>query len=102
MSGETNLPTVKGLKFVSVQGSTMSKNDTFAAILASVGDLYLRRELQRATSSFLVSRRVETNLEALICCSARVYHGIQIPVTNMQRDQVVQTVRCTGEQTWHG
>jgi len=62
-SGETNLPTVKGLKFISVQGSTISKSNTFAAILASVGDLYLRRELQYTTSSFLVSRRVETNLE---------------------------------------
>jgi len=101
-SGETNLPTVKGLKFVSVQGSTMSKGDKFAAILVSVGDLYLRRELQQATSSFLVSHRVETNLEALICCSVWVYHGIQIPVTNMHGDQVIQTVRCTGEHTWHG
>ena len=101
-SGETILPTVKGLKFVSVQGSTISKSNTFAAVLASVGDLYLRKELQRATSSFLVSRRVETNLEALICYTARVYHGIQIPVTNMHGDQVIQTVRCTGEQRWHG
>jgi len=101
-SGETNLPTVEGLKFVSVQGSTMSKSDTFAAILVSVGDFYLRRELQRTTNSFLVSWSVETNLEALICCSAQVYHGIQIPVTNMHGDQVIQTVRCTGEQTWHG
>jgi len=101
-SGVTNLPTVKGLKFIFVQGSTMLKSDTFAAILASVGDLYLRRDLQRATSSSLVSRRVETNLEALICCSARVYHGVQIPVTNTHGDQVIQTVRYTGEQTWHG
>jgi len=44
-SGETSLPTVKGLKFVSVQGSTTSKSNTFAAVLASVGDLYLRRKL---------------------------------------------------------
>ena len=101
-SGENNLPTVKGLKFVSKQDSTVSKSNTFAAVLASVGDLDLRRELQRATSSFLVSRRVETNLEALICCTARVYHGIQIPVTNMHGDQVIQTVQCTGEQRWHG
>jgi len=100
-SGETGLPTVKGLKFVSVEGSTVSKSNTFTAIFASVGDLYLRRELQCATSSFLVSWRVETNLEALICCTTRVYHGIQIPVTNMHRDQVIQTIRCTGEQRWH-
>ena len=101
-SGKTNLPTVKGLKFVSVQGSTMSKSDTFAAILVSVGDMYLRRVLQCATSSLLVSQRVETNLEALICCSARLYHGIHIPVTNMLGDQAIQTIRCTGKQTWHG
>jgi hypothetical protein len=101
-SGETNLPAVRGLKFVSVQDSTISKSNTFAAVLASVEDLYLRRELQCATSNFLVSRRVEINLEALICCTARVYHGIQIPVTNMHGDQVIQTVRCTGEQRWHG
>ena len=101
-SGETRLPTVKGLKFVSVQGSTISKSNTFAAVLASVGDLYLWRELQRATSSFLIFRRVETNLEALICCTAQVYHSIKIPVTNMHGDQVIQTVRCTGEQRWHG
>jgi len=101
-SCETNLPTIKGLKFVSVQGSTISKSNTFAAVLASVEDVYLRRELQRTTNSFLVSWRVETNLEALICCTARVYHGIQIPVTNMHGDQVVQTVRCTREQRWHG
>jgi len=44
-SGKTGLPTVKGLKFVSVQGSTTSKCNTFAAVLASVGDLYLWREL---------------------------------------------------------
>jgi len=31
-----------------------------------------------------------------------VYHGIQIPVTNMHGDEVIQTVRCTGEQRWHG
>jgi len=100
-SGETGLPTVKGLKFVSVEGSTVSKSNTFTAIFASVGDLYLRRELQCAMSSFLVSWRVETNLEALLCCTTRVYHGIQIPVTNMHRDQVIQTIRCTGEQRWH-
>jgi len=100
-SSETGLPTVKGLKFISVQGSTTSKSNTFAAILVSVGDLYLRRDLQHATSCFLVSRRVETNLEALICCTTRVYHGIQIPVTNMHGDQVIQTVQCTGEQRWH-
>ena len=80
----------------------MSKSDTFAAILVSVMDLYFWRELQHATSSFLDSRRVETNLEALICRSVRVYHRIQIPVTNMHGDQVIQTIRCTGEQTWHG
>jgi len=101
-SGKTNVPTIKGLRFVFVQGSTMSKSDTFAAILASVGDLYLQRELQHAMSSILVFRRVETNLEVLICSSALVYHGIQIPVTNMHGDQVIQTVRYTGEQTWHG
>ena len=65
-------------------------------------NLDLRRELQHATSSFRVSRGVETNLEALICCTARVYHGIQVPVTNMHGDQVIQTVRCTGMQIWHG
>jgi len=91
-SGKTSLPTVKDLKFVSVQGSTTSKSNTFAAVLASVGNLYLRRQLQHATSSVLVSQRVETNLEALICCTAQGYHGIQIPVTNMHGDQVIQTV----------
>ena len=100
-SGEPNLPTVSGLKFFSVQGSTISKSNTFAAVLASVGDFYLRRERQHATSSFLVSRSVETHLEALICCTARVYDGFQIPVTNMHGDQVIQTIRCTGEQRWH-
>ena len=97
-SGETCLPTIKGLKLVSVQGSTTSKSNTFATVLASVGDLYLCREVERTMSSFLVSWRVETNLEMLICCTARVYHGIQIPVTNMHGDQVIQTVRCAGEQ----
>jgi len=97
-SSETNLPTIKSLKFLSVHGSTISKSNTFAAVLASVQDLYLRRELQCTTSSFLVSWRGETNLEALICCTTRVYHGIQIPVTNMYGDQVIQTIRCTGEQ----
>jgi hypothetical protein len=101
-SGETILPTVNGLKFVSAQGSTTSKINTFAGVLASVGDLNLRRELQHATSSFVGSRGVETNLEALICCTARVYHSIQVPVTNMHGDQVIQTVRCTGDQSWHG
>jgi len=91
-SGKTSLLTVKGLKFISVQGSTTSKSNTFAGVLASVGDLYLRRQLQHATSSFLVLWRVETNLEALICCTAQGYHGIQIPVTNMHGDQVIQTV----------
>jgi len=100
-SSKTNLPSVKGLKFVSVQGSTILKSNTFAAVLASVGDLNLRRELQRATSNFLVSRRVETYLEALICCTARVYHGIQIPVTNMHGDQVIQTAMYWGaDMAW--
>jgi len=91
-SGETSLPTVKGLKFVSVQGLTTSKNNPFAAVLALVGDLYLWRELQRATNSFLVSRSLEIKLEVLICCTVQVYHGIQIPGTNMHGDQVIQTV----------
>jgi hypothetical protein len=91
-SGDTILPTVKGLKFLSAQGSTASKINTFAAILASVGDLNLRRELQHATSSFLVSRGVETTFQALLCCTARVYHSIQVPVTNMHGDQVIETV----------
>jgi hypothetical protein len=101
VSGENNLPTVKGLKFISKQDSTVSKSNTFAAMLSSVGDLHLRRELQPTTSSFQVSRRVQSKLEALICSTARVYHSIQIPVTNMHGDQVIQTVRCTGEQTWY-
>jgi len=101
-SGKTGLPTVQGLKSISVQDPTTSKSNSFAAVLASVGDLYLQRELQRATSSFLVSWRVEINLEALICCTVWVYHGIQIPGTNMHGGQVIQTIQCTREQRWHG
>jgi len=59
-SGETNLPTIKGLKFISVQGSTMLKSDTFAAILVSVGDLYLRRELVTVPDHRLPSRKRAT------------------------------------------
>jgi hypothetical protein len=101
-SGKNNLSTVKGLMFISKQGSTVSICNTFAAILASVGDLYLQQELQCAISSFLVSQSVETDLEVLIYCAVQVYHSIQISVTNIHRDQVIQTVRCTGEQTGHG
>jgi Plavaka transposase len=101
-SCEPTIPVSHGLKFMSPQNSpAVAKIKTFAGVLASVTDLHLRNELRHATNRFLLSRKVGTNTEALLSCTASVYHGIQVPVTNMHGDRVIQTIRCTGEQTWH-
>ena len=91
-----------GLKFTSDQNSSgPAKITTFAALLASVSDEHLRSALRQATNRFLVSRKVNIKSDDLLHCTANVYHGIQVPVTNMHGETVIQHIRCTGEVGWH-
>ena len=100
---QIDIPVTGNLKFISPQKVFgAGKITTFAAVLGSVSNGHLRDELRNATNCFLLSKRVNISPEKLLQCTAAVFHGLEIATTDMQGEQVIQRIRCSGEHSWHG
>jgi hypothetical protein len=92
-----------GVKFTSEQSfSGQTKIVTFAMLLKSVLDDYLRNELLTETNRFLLSKKIQISPEDLVQCGVNVYHGIRIALGNIYGEQLIQQVRFTGEKCWYG
>jgi hypothetical protein len=90
------------LKFISPQlQKGQGKVNDFRGVLDVITDEGLRMGLQHATCRFLSSRKINIELEDLMCSAATIYHGLEVKTTDMHGEETSQRLRCTGDKGWY-